>query len=943
MNQSPTHPISPATHPSSLLLAALRLVLYFALLCALALQAGFEQRRASFTPRNVPLDPPVSLLDHQPGPMPGITLDLEPYTPLERAALLGELAGYGFRWVRVHIDWAQIEPQPGVFVWEETDATLGALAQSGLLPVMVLSGSPDWARSPPDQGGPPALRAPPQDPTAFAKFAAEFARRYAGIFAQAGTSGAGLSDVEGEEPSATEPAPTAAAVRYYQIWREPNIAPNWGNRHIDPVGYARLTRVTADAIRAADAQAVILAAGLAPTTDRGHLAQDEVYFLQRFLAAGGGHAIDVFAIQPFGFAQPPLPARVIPDRLGFDRVRYVRRALEDAGYGHKPVWAVEFGWNRQANAIWRAVTPATQLAYTREARALAHDWPWLQGLGWPIYAGEEASDHPRAGFALTPELARAITGDDQRELDQREDDNGQTLNLPWHVGHSINLHPSSFIPQWLVWFGLLALLSVSVQRSWAAAMLLRPHVRVSAPSWAALIAWGVLALIYYVATWPPLIALCWLAAGWGVWRQPRHGLYAAALLLPFYFQHKEMRIVDMQISAPPAYVFVAALIPPLARRAWQQGRHANGSFFTGWGWVMGASWLVIGMAAGVVSGVASVEPDTIRRLPAFAQGLLEMTVIPLILYWAVLAYASAPRVQRTLLIFLAAGGAAAGLLGLGQWLGGEGVRADATLRLTGPYFSPNHMALYLIRTLFVALGLAWAMRAGWRWLWLALGLMTGVMLVLTGSRGALLLGAPAGLYCFWRWGMQGRIQWPERLPRRIDISAYLPWPVGHSMKGRLAAIGVLTVLVLVVVFAIGVERLVNLASVVERWHVWQASTRLWMAHWATGVGPGGYYWTFPAYIPLAVEIDHNLRHPHNVWLEVLTTWGVAGAVWFGVMGYWLARCLRAGVPFNPLHSGVLAGLAAGLAHAQVDAFMALPDLAAWNALALGVLLSINKR
>ena len=35
--------------------------------------------------------------------------------------------------------------------------------------------------------------------------------------------------------------------------------------------------------------------------------------------------------------------------------------------------------------------------------------------------------------------------------------------------------------------------------------------------------------------------------------------------------------------------------------------------------------------------------------------------------------------------------------------------------------------------------------------------------------------------------------------------------------------------------------------------------------------------------------------------------------------------------------GILAALAAGLAHAQVDAFAALPELAAWNFAALALL------
>jgi arabinogalactan endo-1,4-beta-galactosidase len=82
-------------------------------------------------------------------------------------------------------------------------------------------------------------------------------------------------------------------VRFYQIWHEPNIAPHWGNQHIAPTEYAQLLIEASRAIRSVDDDAVIIAGALAPTTDRGHTAIDEVFFLQRMYAAGVKPHVDM--------------------------------------------------------------------------------------------------------------------------------------------------------------------------------------------------------------------------------------------------------------------------------------------------------------------------------------------------------------------------------------------------------------------------------------------------------------------------------------------------------------------------------------------------------------------------------------------------------------------------------------------------------------------------
>ncbi len=71
-------------------------------------------------------------------------------------------------------------------------------------------------------------------------------------------------------------------------------------------------------------------------------------------------------------------------------------------------------------------------------------------------------------------------------------------------------------------------------------------------------------------------------------------------------------------------------------------------------------------------------------------------------------------------------------------------------------------------------------------------------------------------------------------------------------------------------------------------------------------------------------------------------WGGIGLVWLIAMIGWTIQHIRqerralGTLPQGGIVIGLLAGLAAGVAHGQVDAFGTLADLAAWTWLALGL-------
>jgi len=94
-------------------------------------------------------------LDHQPLPsspatqlpFSGINVELQQYDSAQRQAVLTKIKESGFGWVRQRLDWSQLEPIQGTFSWQESDALLQAIDASGLIPVIVLDGSPAWAPS----------------------------------------------------------------------------------------------------------------------------------------------------------------------------------------------------------------------------------------------------------------------------------------------------------------------------------------------------------------------------------------------------------------------------------------------------------------------------------------------------------------------------------------------------------------------------------------------------------------------------------------------------------------------------------------------------------------------------------------------------------------------------------------------------------------------------
>lgn len=306
---------------------------------------------------------------------PGVNVALTQYDDAELLGQLQAVASTGATWVRQVFDWSVLAPTSGEIDWSSSDRIVEAVATLGQLDlVAVLYRTPSWARHPSALENPTA---PPANNRDYADFAYEFASRY------------------------------GDRIDYYQIWDQPNLMTSWGNLEPSAADYTALLQEAYTAIHQADATAIVLAAGLAPTTETGPRNLSDVLFLREMYAQGAAPYFDAAAAKPYGFDTGPDDRRVDESVLNFSRIILLREEMLRQGDGEKALWAVEFGWNALpetwtgAPSIWGSQSRENQQRFIQEAYARAErEWPWLGGLIVYTWQPDAPSDDPIWGFAL---------------------------------------------------------------------------------------------------------------------------------------------------------------------------------------------------------------------------------------------------------------------------------------------------------------------------------------------------------------------------------------------------------------------------------------------------------------------------------------------------------------------------------------------------------------
>ena len=282
----------------------------------------------------------------------------------------------GFAWVKQEFPWREIEgASKGIFNWDNTDRMLDQIEKHNLKVLARVGVQPAWAG-----GGFPEI-GPPDNYQDYGDFLFALASRYKG------------------------------RIQAYQIWNEPNLSREWGERPPSPAEYTELLKIAYNSIKQADPNALIISAGLAPTTRNDHVAMPDTHFVQGLYDAGAQPYFDMLGVHGAGYKAPPEmdPGEIardpnfsnpgdheagVPEELrriyGFRHVEDVRDIMVRNGDADKRVVVLEFGWttdNRENSPYrWHHIGEQRQGEYFVRAFQYAKDnWqPWI-GLMTVIY------------------------------------------------------------------------------------------------------------------------------------------------------------------------------------------------------------------------------------------------------------------------------------------------------------------------------------------------------------------------------------------------------------------------------------------------------------------------------------------------------------------------------------------------------------------------------
>ncbi|MBN1477609.1 cellulase family glycosylhydrolase, partial [Candidatus Sumerlaeota bacterium] len=165
---------------------------------------------------------------------------------------------------------------------------------------------------------------------------------------------------------------TLGRVRYFEIWNEPNAAGFWPPEP-NPEDYAALVAVAAEAIRAVNPEAFIIAGSTSGT--------DEAFFRRAFEAGMNGHC-DAISIHPYCTPASPEGAEIFP------RMRAIHEMSGEYG-DPLPVWITEFGYPTRGAS---SVTEDQQANFVARTYLLALTQPWITSTFHYWFGPDQASD-----------------------------------------------------------------------------------------------------------------------------------------------------------------------------------------------------------------------------------------------------------------------------------------------------------------------------------------------------------------------------------------------------------------------------------------------------------------------------------------------------------------------------------------------------------------------
>ncbi|MBI5650973.1 MAG: O-antigen ligase family protein [Chloroflexi bacterium] len=814
----------------------------------------------------------------------GVNVALEQYSDADLERALALIRDGGFTTIRQHFYWNAIEPRANEFAWTKWDRIVARARANGLDVIAVIDTTPEWARHPGERD---LVTAAPANVDDYARFVAAFAKRY-------------------------------DALKFIQIWDNPNVHPFWGRRNADPFEYAALLRASALAARAANPNVKIISAGLAASNEliREHPDYSDALFLRGMYDAGARDYFDILGVKPYGMWSGPEDRRVAMDAFNFSRAILLREEMVARGDANKLVWAVEFGWNalpsdwRGAASPWGADTEAAQSARLADAIQRARsEWGWMDALVIQHFQPNAPSDDPVWGLSLVDKnfQPRALFSAATRAL-------------------AAPVQPASFdYARFYFLIGALAIVAmVAAWRAWIALFQLplaawwqRVASRFGAlPELAQFAALALAVIAFYYSrnaalNFTLLAAIVFLFA-----LRLDLGLAITIFTIPFYLFPKNL-IGGAQFS-------LVELLTLAAVAAWVIRQRVTNYELRITNFVSRLTSTDLAIIFFILAGIVSVA-----NAANFGVANRELRVIviePALLYALIRASNFSARDLRRLIDAFIFSALAVALIGLYQYaftnwvIIGEGVR-----RILAVYGSPNNLALYLDRALPLVIALALFDDDKRKRVASALiALPLALCLYLTYSRGAWLIGLPAGLIA-------------------------IGWMSGR--RARRAVIALIVIAAIALIPFLQTERAQSLfqsgtGTGFFRVSVWESGVAMIRDHPIFGVGLDNFLYEYPKYINPDAWREPNLSHPHNIVLDFWTRLGIAGIIaliWMLIAFYKKGnKAMREMESGRALVIGLIASMTAALAHGWIDAAYFYVDLAFVWMLTLGVIVQFER-
>jgi polysaccharide biosynthesis protein PslG len=292
----------------------------------------------------------------------------------------------GFGWIRQQFPWQDIEIKgrgnfmddrngPPIDAWKKYDHIVDLADKYNIRIIVRLGVPPTWSQPP---GALPTYT-PPTDLEDFANYAKAVATRYKG------------------------------RITYYQVWNEPNVYPEWGERAVNPEAYTDLLCRTYRALKTVDPSIQVISATLAQTVALSERDLSDFVFLQRMYNAGAGACFDILGAQGYGLFSGPTDRRMRVTTINYSHVVWLRDLMVANGDAAKQIWIGEMAWNPvpdeesvpdiQGRLNYGQVTDEQAARYAVEGYARARqEWPWVGVINYWYFKKADESEKNQSQY-----------------------------------------------------------------------------------------------------------------------------------------------------------------------------------------------------------------------------------------------------------------------------------------------------------------------------------------------------------------------------------------------------------------------------------------------------------------------------------------------------------------------------------------------------------------